>query len=70
MALVLRTTVEPSSLAPVLRNAIREIDPAVPVYELQTMNERVFNSVAGRRFNLLLLGGFAALALSLALRAE
>jgi predicted permease len=66
MALVLRTSVEPSSLASALRNAISEIDPAVPIYELQTMNERVSNSVAARRFNLFLLGGFAALALSLA----
>jgi putative ABC transport system permease protein len=66
MALVLRTTVEPSSLAPALRHVVHETDPAVPVYELQTMNDRVSNSVAARRFNLLLLGGFAALALLLA----
>src|SRR5262249_15599569 len=49
-----------------LRNAIREIDPALPVYEMITMDERLSNSVAARRFNLLLLGGFAALALLLA----
>jgi putative ABC transport system permease protein len=66
MALVLRGAVEPSSLAPALRNAVREIDPALPVYDVMTMNERLSNSVAERRFNLLLLGGFAALALLLA----
>jgi putative ABC transport system permease protein len=66
MALVLRGAVEPSSLAPALRNAVREIDPALPVYDVMTMNERLSNSVAARRFNLLLLGGFAALALLLA----
>jgi len=66
MALVLRGAVEPSSLAPTLRNAVREIDPALPVYDVMTMNERLSNSVAARRFNLLLLGGFAALALLLA----
>jgi predicted permease len=66
LALVARTTIEPASLAPAFRNAVHETDPSVPVYELQTMNERVSNSVAARRFNLLLLGGFAALALLLA----
>jgi len=66
MALVLRGAVEPLSLAPVLRNAVREIDPALPVYDVMTMNERLSNSVAARRFNLLLLGAFAALALLLA----
>jgi putative ABC transport system permease protein len=66
MALALRGAVEPSSLAPALRNAVREIDPALPVYDVMTMNERLSNSVAARRFNLLLLGGFAALALLLA----
>ena len=65
MGLVLRGAVEPSSLAPALRNAVREIDPALPVYDVMTMNERLSNSVAPRRFNLLLLGGFAALALLL-----
>jgi putative ABC transport system permease protein len=66
MALVLRGAVEPSSLAPALRNAVREIDPALPVYDVMTMEERLSNSVAARRLNLLLLGGFAALALLLA----
>jgi putative ABC transport system permease protein len=63
---VLRGAVEPSSLTPTLRNAVREIDPALPVYDVMTMNERLSNSVAARRFNLLLLGGFASLALLLA----
>jgi putative ABC transport system permease protein len=68
MSLVLRGAVEPSSLAPALRNAVREIDPALPIYDVMTMNERLSlsNSVAERRFNMLLLGGFAALALLLA----
>jgi putative ABC transport system permease protein len=68
MSLVLRGAVEPSSLAPALRNAVREIDPALPVYDVTTMNQRLSNSnsVAESRFNMLLLGGFAALALLLA----
>jgi putative ABC transport system permease protein len=66
MALVLRSAVEPSRLAPALRNVVREVDPALPVYDVMTMNERLSNSIATRRFNMLLLGGFAALALLLA----
>src|SRR5581483_5299252 len=66
MALLVRSTVEPASLAPALRNAVHEIDPALPVYDVMTMDERLSRSVAARRFNLLLLGGFAALALVLA----
>jgi putative ABC transport system permease protein len=66
MALVLRGVVEPSSLAPALRDVVREVDPALPVYDVMTMNERLSNSVAARRFNLSLLGGFASLALLLA----
>jgi len=66
MSLVLRGTVETSSLAAALRNAVREVDPALPLYDVMTMDDRLSKSVAARRFNLLLLGGFAALALLLA----
>jgi putative ABC transport system permease protein len=66
MALVLRSAVDPSSLAPALRSAVHEGDPALPVFQVMTMDERLSNSVAARRFNLLLLGTFAALALLLA----
>jgi len=65
MALLLRSTADPESLAPALRNAVHEIDPALPVYDVMTMDDRLSNSIAGRRFNLLLLGSFAALALLL-----
>jgi predicted permease len=66
MALVLRSAIDPSSLAPALRSAVHEVDPALPVFQVLTMDERLSNSVAARRFNLLLLGGFAGLALLLA----
>ena len=66
VSLVLRSSVEPLGLAPALRAAVREVDPALPVYQVMTMDERLSNSVAARRFNLLLLGVFASLALLLA----
>ncbi len=66
MALVLRGSVPPSSLASALRQAVSEVDPALPVFDLRTMEARLSDSLVGRRFHLLLLGGFAALALLLA----
>lgn len=66
MSLLLRSTTEPASLTSALRQALSEVDPALPLYDVQTMEERLTHSVAARRFNLLLLGVFAALALLLA----
>ena len=66
MALVLRTAVNPMSLANALRESVREVDPALPVYQVMTMNERLSNSISARRLNLTLLASFAALALLLA----
>lgn len=66
MAVVLRSVLEPSSLTPALRTAVREVDPALPVFDVLPMEARLSNSVAHRRFNLALLGAFAALALALA----
>jgi len=55
------------SLAKALRETVREVDPALPIYQVMTMNERLSNSVSDRRLNLTLLGSFAALALLLAI---
>ena len=45
---------------------IRAIDPDLPIYNVRTMGERVEESLARRRFSMLLLTLFAALALGLA----
>jgi putative ABC transport system permease protein len=66
MILTLKTTVEPSSLAPSLREAVRAVDSDQPLYEVLTMEEVISRSVAGRRLNLVLLGTFAVIALVLA----
>ena len=44
---------------------MRGLDPELPVYGLRSMSERVDASLARRRFSMLLLGLFAALALTL-----
>jgi putative ABC transport system permease protein len=56
----------PATLAGAARAAIREIDPALAVFAVEPLNETVARSVSQRRFTMLVLGIFAALALTLA----
>jgi len=65
-ALVVRTRVEPMSLATPLRNAVWSVDKDQPVSNIDTMEHIVAGAVARQRFSTLLLGIFAALALMLA----
>jgi putative ABC transport system permease protein len=66
MTMVIRTSIDPSSVATAIRGEVRQVDRNVPIYEVQTMSQRLSTSVSPRRFNLFLLGLFAALALALA----
>ncbi|HEX8775379.1 MAG TPA: ABC transporter permease [Pyrinomonadaceae bacterium] len=65
--LVARTNAsDPASIIPSLRGMIRQLDKDIPVYNVKTMNELLSESVARRRFNMMLLGTFALVALFLA----
>jgi putative ABC transport system permease protein len=64
--LVVRTEVEPASLAATVRNAVWEIDKDQPVSNIRTMEEILAESIARQRFTMLLLGVFAGVALLLA----
>jgi putative ABC transport system permease protein len=64
--LVVRTSVNPTSLAPAIREQIWELDKDIPIANLATMDQLLAESVAQPRFRTLLLGIFAALALVLA----
>ena len=67
MVMMVRTTVDPlSTIATVRRRIAEQGGGDQPVYNVQTMQQIVSDSVAGRRFSMLLLGIFAALALVLA----
>ena len=66
MALLLRTSGDPTRLANAVRATVRELDPTVPVSEVRTLDDVVATSVASRRFSTTLLAAFAALALLLA----
>ena len=64
---VIRTTApDPTSVAGSVRQQIRELDADLPVYNVRTMQQRVDESLARRRFAMTLLTLFAALALGLA----
>jgi putative ABC transport system permease protein len=66
MYFVVRTTSDPLNLVPSVRAAVEAVDNDQPVYDIQTMEQRLSDSVSPRRFNMFLLGIFAAIALLLA----
>jgi predicted permease len=61
-----RTDVEPSSLAPAVRGQIAALNKDQAVFNVRTMDQIVSQSVAPRRFSMLLLSVFAVVALALA----
>jgi putative ABC transport system permease protein len=61
-----RTSGDPAALAPVVRREVAAVDPEQPLANVRTMEERLAESVAQRRFNMTLLGVFACVALLLA----
>ena len=65
MSIVIRSTVEPNSLAAAVRSAVNEVDKTVPVADIETMDRIVTESVMQPRFNMVLLGLFSAIALLL-----
>jgi putative ABC transport system permease protein len=66
MSYVVRSQVEPESLIPAVREAVRQVDRAQPVAEIRKMEQIVSAAAAQPRFNSLLLGLFASIALLLA----
>jgi putative ABC transport system permease protein len=63
---VIRTSVDPLTVAPAVRQAIYSIDPDQPLTEVTTLDKAVASVLARPRFNLLLLSIFAGLSLLLA----
>ena len=66
MTVVLRTSGDPANLAAAARREVLAIDPDLPIYDVRTMEDLVYRSLAGPRFNMLMLEIFAGLALMLA----
>ena len=66
MTLVVRTTDDPQRVAGAVRREVWSLDPDQPLADVKTMDDYLGQSVARRRFDAVLLGAFATLALTLA----
>ncbi len=67
MNLIVRTdSPDPGAMTATVRNALKELDRDQMVWQTQTLDSLVAKSISTRRFNLLLLGVFASVALVLA----
>ncbi len=65
MTLVVRTDHDAGTVAAVLREAVRAVDPAVPVGQVRALGEALDQATARERFSMVLLAAFAASALLL-----
>ena len=65
-SVMVRTGLEPAAIMPAIESAVHGIGKDQPVYHVETMRRMVENSMSSQRFPMVLLGGFAALALLLA----
>jgi putative ABC transport system permease protein len=65
MHLVVRTAGDPNGVAAAVLGSVRELDKDLPLPQARTMETVLAASIAERRFNMLLLGGFALTALIL-----
>ena len=67
MDLVIRTTGDPSALVNAVNSAVHQLDPLLPVDNVNTMDEIVAATESSRRFNTVILTSFAGIALLLSL---
>jgi predicted permease len=66
LSVALRTSLPASMLEAQIREAVRGVDPGLPVFNVTSMDEVLDASLASRRFSANLVAGFAAVALLLA----
>ncbi len=67
MTLVVRTNIDPASLARAVKTAVWSVDRNLPVSHVETLENTIGNATWQSRFSLLLIGIFSALALVLAM---
>jgi predicted permease len=65
-SLMVRSSESPESLRRSVASAVQAVDPGISIYDVKTIQQRVDDSLVGRRFIVILLTVFAALALLLA----
>jgi predicted permease len=66
MTLVVRSAGSSTGMVSAVSNAVHQVDPEIPLRDILAMDDLVTNSLSQQRFNMLLLGAFAGLALLLA----
>lgn len=65
-AFVVRASEEPASLGRAIEAAVHEIDPGIPLFNIQTMGQVIEAGIGNERLTTALMLGFAALALLMA----
>ncbi|HEU5154204.1 MAG TPA: ADOP family duplicated permease, partial [Gemmatimonadales bacterium] len=65
-SLLVRTQADPASLAPAIRRIVTDLDPSLPLFGVEPLSRTLSNSIGQRRFTMIVLGAFAAVALLLA----
>jgi predicted permease len=66
MYVLVRTTSDPLAMTGAVTREIQSLDQELPVFDVQTMEQRLYDSLARQRFYMMLLGVFALFALILA----
>jgi predicted permease len=64
--ILVRTDMGAAAMAPIVREALKSVDPDLPLLEPQSLDTRIAQTVANRKLALVLLAAFATLALVLA----
>jgi putative ABC transport system permease protein len=63
---VAKTTAGATDAVPAIRAAVAAVDPALPIYDILTLDDRIDGVLARPRFNAAVVGAFALAALALA----
>jgi len=64
--MMVKTRGSTSALVPALRRAVASVDPALPIYDVLTLDERIASAMSRPRFNATIVSGFAGVALLIA----
>jgi putative ABC transport system permease protein len=67
LTLIVRSVLTEDAVATIVRAALKEIDPQLPIYDVTPLAARVERSLGSRRLVMTVLSGFAALSLALAI---
>jgi predicted permease len=66
VSMIVRSAGDPAALVTSVRQAIRDVDPTIPLFGVFTMSERIASQTAYFRFTMWVMGTFAGMALLLA----